>query len=81
MNANAPLIIIPSQVAGWISGVFQVEISDDQMVKVVYEDRSQISARLGPLSHAVQADFLGLVRRVQDVSRATGQRLDSGRLT
>ncbi len=81
MDANPTMVIVPNQVEGWISGVFQVEIAADHMVKLVYEDRSELYVRLEFLPHAVQSNFFALVRCVQNASRANGQKLDSARIS
>ena len=66
MNTIEPQVIFPSQVEGWFSGVFRIEIAADETVSVFYEDRSQISARLAFLPHAVQSNFFALVRRADN---------------
>lgn len=80
MNANKPHVIIPNEVEAWISGVSRVEIGADETVSLVYEDQSRASASLGLLSHAVESNFLALVRCVQNASRANGQKLGHARL-
>jgi hypothetical protein len=80
MATIAPLVIIPSQVEAWISGVSHVEIASDKTVSLFYEDHSQVSAKLGIVSHALQQNFLALVRTVQNAAKANGQRLYSMRL-
>ena len=80
MNVNQPHIIIPNEVEAWISGVSRVEIAADETVSLIYDDQSRASARLGLLSHAVESNFLALVRCVQNASRASGQKLAHARL-
>lgn len=77
---NAPLVITPSELEASISGVSHVEIAPDKTVSLYYEDHSQVSAKLGFVSHALQQNFLALVRAVQNAAKANGQRFWSGRL-
>jgi len=74
------LLIIPTQVEFCISGVSKVEIEPDKTVSMLYHDHSRISARLEFVSHALQSNFLALVRAVQDVARANGQKLGAVRI-
>ena len=80
MNANQAHVIIPNDVEAWISGVSRVEIASDETVCLIYDDQSRASARLGALSHAVESNFLALVRCVQNASRANGQKLAHARI-
>jgi hypothetical protein len=79
-EGSQSLLIIPTQVESWISGVSRVEIAPDKTVSMLYGDHSRISARLESLSHALQSNFLALVRAVQNVARANGQKLDAVRI-
>jgi len=79
-DANQTVLIIPTQVESWISGVSRVEIAPDKTVSMLYGDHSRISARLESLSHALQSNFLALVRAVQNVARANGQKLGAIRI-
>jgi len=80
MDDSQPIVIVPSEVEACLSGVSHVEIAADKTATLVYEDRSRICARLEVVPHALQANFLALVRSIQDVARANGQRLGSARL-
>jgi len=79
-DGNQSLLIIPTRVESWISGVSQVEIAPDKTVSMLYDDHSRISARLESVSHALQSNFFALVRTVQNVARANGQKLDALRI-
>jgi hypothetical protein len=79
-DGNQTFLIIPSQVEFCISGVSRVEIAPDKTVSMLYHDHSRISTRMGPLSHALQSNFLALVRAVQNVARANGQKLSAVRI-
>jgi hypothetical protein len=79
-SGKQSLLIIPTQVEFCISGVYQVEIAPDKTVSMLYHDHSRISARLESVSHALQSNFLALVRAVQNVARANGQKLGAVRI-
>ena len=79
-NSEKLVVITPSQVEAWFSGVSQVKIAADNVVSVLYEDRAQISAKLEFVPHALQANFFALVRRVQNASGAGAARASSLRL-
>jgi hypothetical protein len=74
------LLIIPNRVEFCISGLSRVEIAPDRTVRMLYHDHSRISARLDSVSHALQSNFLALVRAVQNVARANGQKLGAVRI-
>lgn len=79
-DGNRSFLIIPNQVESCISGVSQVEIAPDKTVSMLYHDHSRISARLESVSHSLQSNFLALVRAVQNVARANGQKLGAVRI-
>ena len=79
-DGKQTLLIIPNQLEFCISGVSQVEIAPDKTVSMVYHDHSRISARLESVSHSLQSNFLALVRAVQNVARANGQKLGAVRI-
>lgn len=81
MNGNQSLVIIPSEIEAWISGVFYAEVAADKTVSLVYERGSRISARLEFISHALQSNLMALVRSVQDGARSTGQRSSCERIS
>jgi len=79
-DGSKTVLIIPNQVESCISGVSQVEIAPDKTVSMLYHDHSRISARLDSVSHSLQSNFLALVRAVQNVARANGQKLGAMRI-
>lgn len=82
MNPNSEklVVITPSQVEAWFSGVSQVKIAADNVVSVLYEDRAQISAKLESVPHALQSNLFALVRRVQNAAAPGSIRPSSLRL-
>ena len=81
MTANPIIVILPSGVETWISGVSRVEIEADKTVSLSYENHSRVTAKLEHLTFAVQENFFALVRSVQNASRATGQRILCARIS
>jgi hypothetical protein len=79
-NSDRPLVITPSQVEGWLSGVLQIRIATDDIVSVFYENGCQITAKLEFLPHAIQSNFFALVRRVQHAAQISGLKRGSLRL-
>ena len=80
MRSSKPIVIVPSELEACVSGVSHVEIAADSTATLVYENRSRICARLEHVPHALQSNFLALVRSVQGAARASGQKLSSARL-
>ncbi len=79
-HSDQTIVITPTQVEEWISGVRLIRIAADNMVSVLYENGCQISARLDHLPHAVRSNFFALVRRVQNAAQTDGQNTGSLRL-
>jgi hypothetical protein len=79
-HSEGTIVITPTQVEEWISGVRQIKIVGDDMVSVFYENGCQISARLEYLPHAIQSNFFALVRRVQAAAQSDSQKSGALRL-
>jgi hypothetical protein len=80
MNSVKPIVIVPTELEACVSGVSLVEVAADRTATMVYENHRRICARLERVQHAVQSNFLALVRRIQNAARENGQRLSSARL-
>jgi hypothetical protein len=81
MNPDDTGVIIPSEIEACISGVSRVEIEPDKTVSLVYGDQKRVSVRMERPSFALKSNFLALVRRVQNASRANGVDLRHARIT